>query len=381
MWLLVILHMNNNRNFDYEPGVKRTYTPEEAGHEKFRRPVSRQHRRRKRSINVGVLIITLVFAVIIGVCASVILLGNRESVSQTGKDSESEIIQEGVVTDSPETEPSQEITVTVSEEQMHMGNLILVNYAYPYAFAEAEVNEIVTISEHMNENYYVRNVNMQLRKSIVEIFNDMMNDMYEITGYRCLQVNSSYRSYQEQVDTYAYYKEVNGEEYAKTYVANPGYSEHHTGLALDLNSRTDAGGTLPITSNEKCNWFIENCEDYGFILRYDAAKKDITKISGESWHYRYVGKPHSIIMKDMNFCLEEYTDYLKSYTTDTFVLTYDNGTVSKVEYDVDFDAEYMIYYVPCAGDETVVTVPNFCEYEISGNNVDGFVVTVAKRNG
>ena len=381
MRLLVILYMNNNNNFDFEPGVKRTYTPEEAGHEKFRRPVTRQHRRRKRSINVGVVLITLVFSVIIGVCAAVILLGNREPISQAGKDSEALSKLEAVVTEPAETEPPEELYITVSEEQMHMGNLILVNYAHPYAFAESEVNEIVTISEYKNENYYVRNDSMQLRKSIVDIFNNMMNDMYEITGFRCLQVNSSYRSYQEQVDTYAYYKDLNGEEYAKTYVANPGYSEHHTGLALDLNSRTDAGGTLPITSNERCNWFIENCEEYGFILRYDAAKKDITKISGESWHYRYVGKPHSLIMKDMNFCLEEYTDYIKSFTVDTFVLTYNNGTVSKVEYSTDFDAEYMIYYVPSAGKETVITVPNFCEYEISGNNVDGFVVTVAKRNG
>ena len=373
---------NNNRNFDFEPGVKRTYTPEEAGHDKFRRPVTRQHRRRKRDFNAGIVIITVVFAIVVGVCAGVILLGDREPISEAGKyiEEQSLLNESGIVTESSETEPPAELQINVTEEQMHMGNLILVNYAYPYAFAEAEVNEIVTISEYMNENYYVRNANMKLRKSIVEIFNRMTGDMYAATGYRCLQINSSYRSYQEQVDTYAYYKDTNGEEYAKTYVANPGYSEHHTGLALDLNSITDSGGTSPLIYNEKCQWFMDNCEEYGFVLRYDAAKKDITKINGESWHYRYVGKPHSIIMKSMNFCLEEYTDYIKSFTKDTYVLTYNKGTVSKVEYDIDFDAEYMIYYVPCAGEKTVITVPNFCEYEISGNNVDGYVVTVAKRN-
>ncbi len=377
--LLVIFMDNNNRNFDYEPGVKRTYTPEEAGHERIRRPVSRQHRKRKKSINYGVVIIVVVFAMIVGVCVGVlwggpsdgngVLEGNKVPVTDKNGDA--------VVTTLAETQPPKELKITVTEKEMHMGDLILVNHAYPYAFADEEVNEIVKVFEHKNENYVVRDNTIQLRKSTIDIFNGMMKDMFEATGFGFLQVNSAYRSYEDQVSTYEYYKETNGEEYAKKYVANPGNSEHHTGLALDLNVNRN-GAISYVESDEDCAWFRDHCTDYGFVLRYTPEKMYITGISGETWHYRYVGVPHAEIMTDMDLCLEEYTDYIKGFTQDTLVLYYNEGTMSKVEYDPEFEDGYMIYYVPSAGEKTVIEVPNFCEYKISGNNVDGYVVTAQK---
>ncbi len=364
---------NNNTNFGYEPEIKRRYTPEEVGHDKFRKPVTRQHRKRHRRVNVGVILITLIFVVIVGVCAYIITNGHRDEAvaSISGETTVPEI------TTLVETEPPKEIKVTVTEEDMHKGNLILVNYAYPYAFAESEVNEIVTVASAKNDNYVVRDNTIQLRKSTIEIFNGMMDDMFAATGFNFLQVNSAYRSYEDQVNTYEYYKNANGEEYAKKYVANPGNSEHHTGLALDLNVNRK-GAISYVESDADCAWFRENCDDYGFVLRYTPEKQYITGINGETWHYRYVGKPHAQLMTEMNLCLEEYTDYIKAYTMDTFVLTYDEGTVNKVEYDPELDVDYMIYYVASQGEETVITVPNFVEYEISGNNVDGYVVTVSK---
>ncbi len=367
-------NFNNRRNSDYEPEVKRRYSPEEVGHDKFRRPVTRQHRRRRRDINVGVLIITLVFVVIVGVCAYMIASGNRENIATPGGDVDT--LYTGAVTEA-ETEPPKEISVTVTEEQMHMGDLILVNHAYPYAFAKEEVDQIVSVYQHKNSNYVVRDNTIQLRKSTIDVFNGMMDEMYAATGFNFLQVNSAYRSYEDQVATYEYYKNTNGEEYAKKYVANPGNSEHHTGLALDLNVNRN-GAISYVESDAECAWFRENCQDYGFILRYTPEKMYITGISGETWHYRYVGKPHAALITALGFCLEEYTDYLKSYTMDTYVLTFNDGIMSSMAYDPEFEDGYMIYYVPSAGEETVITVPNFCEYEISGNNVDGYVVTVAK---
>ncbi|MBR6649844.1 MAG: M15 family metallopeptidase [Clostridia bacterium] len=364
---------NNNTNFGYEPEIKRRYTPEEVGHDKFRKPVTRQHRKRHRRINVGIVLITVVFAVIIGVCAYIITSGNRDDVvaSINGETTKEEL------TTPIETEPPKEIKVTVTDEEMHMGNLILVNYAYPYAFAESETSQIVTVASAKNDNYLVRDNTIQLRKSTIEIFNGMMDDMFAATGFNSLQVNSAYRSYDDQVSTYEYYKNANGEQYAKDYVANPGHSEHHTGLALDLN--VNRGGAISyVESDTDCEWFRNNCNNYGFILRYKPEKYYITATKGETWHYRYVGIPHAQIMTDLDLCLEEYTDYLKVYTTDTYVLTYDEGTINKVEYDPELDVDYMIYYVASQGEETVITVPNFAEYEISGNNVDGYVVTVSK---
>ena len=93
---------------------------------------------------------------------------------------------------------------------------------------------------------------------------------------------------------------------AQIAVARGGYSEHNTGLAIDLNGvspnflETDAG-----------KWMAEHAEEYGFILRFPKEKEAETGIMYEPWHYRYVGKEHALKMKELGMCLEEYIDYLK----------------------------------------------------------------------
>ncbi|MBQ7656444.1 MAG: D-alanyl-D-alanine carboxypeptidase family protein, partial [Clostridia bacterium] len=89
-------------------------------------------------------------------------------------------------------------------------------------------------------------------------------------------------------------------------VADPGCSEHHTGLAFDLNV---PGQTFGDTAQYL--WLKQHCWDYGFIMRYTDEKSDITGITGEEWHVRYVGVEHSVRMRDMDMCLEEYVEWLK----------------------------------------------------------------------
>lgn len=96
---------------------------------------------------------------------------------------------------------------------------------------------------------------------------------------------------------------------AEQSVARPGYSEHNTGLAIDLNGvKEDFGGT------SASNWLEQHAPEYGFILRYPKDKQEITKIKYEPWHYRYVGAENAKKMKDRNLCLEEYVAYLKKNT-------------------------------------------------------------------
>lgn len=84
-------------------------------------------------------------------------------------------------------------------------------------------------------------------------------------------------------------------------VADPGTSEHHTGLAFDI---TTPGKTFAGTPQQK--WLHEHCWEYGFIIRYQEGKEALTGFAAECWHIRYVGLPHSIDMRDRNLCLEEY---------------------------------------------------------------------------
>ena len=86
-------------------------------------------------------------------------------------------------------------------------------------------------------------------------------------------------------------------------------------------------------------------------------------------------------MEDMNFCLEEYIDYLKSYTYDGICLGYtaETGTYDiKAEEFYEAESGVMIYYVEALEDATEVLIPKDCVYTVSGNNVDGFIITCTK---
>lgn len=130
-----------------------------------------------------------------------------------------------------------------------------------------------------------------------------------------LWISSAYRSsekqeelFQEEIAGYSksYSSPSEAETYAEKSVARPGYSEHATGLALDLNGVRDDFDTTPAFQ-----WLSNHAQDYGFILRYPKEKQEITKIKYEPWHYRYVGVENAQVMKEKNLCLEEYLDFLE----------------------------------------------------------------------
>lgn len=105
------------------------------------------------------------------------------------------------------------------------------------------------------------------------------------------------------------YEQALKETYEETMPA--GYSEHETGLALDILC---ANNTKMDVSQEKEDaniWLQEHCHEYGFILRYPKDKVDITKINYEPWHFRYVGKDAAKFMKEHDMVLEEFYDMLE----------------------------------------------------------------------
>ena len=84
-------------------------------------------------------------------------------------------------------------------------------------------------------------------------------------------------------------------------IAQPGHSEHHTGLAVDFNTVSP-----DFADTEEYAWLQENAASYGFIQRYPMDKADLTGIDEEVWHYRYVGVAHAEKMTERGLCLEEY---------------------------------------------------------------------------
>lgn len=152
-------------------------------------------------------------------------------------------------------------------------------------------------------------VDLRMYSALTEMFESAAKDevwFWVASGYRSVQEQEIIldRAVKENKDA-----GMNGaaalEEALRT-IARPGYSEHHTGLTVDLNDVSD-----DFESTEAYRWLSEHGADYGFVQRYKADKAGITGIDNESWHYRYVGKKHAKEMEKLDFCLEEYVLYLK----------------------------------------------------------------------
>ena len=122
-----------------------------------------------------------------------------------------------------------------------------------------------------------------------------------------LIVNSSYRDYNSQDEVWSNYENAYGEEYADSIAARPGFSEHQTGLALDIITYGANKNTFEDTDEFK--WLQKNAHKYGFILRYPEGKEDITGYAYESWHYRYIGKEAATEIKNLNITYDEYYAY------------------------------------------------------------------------
>ena len=188
---------------------------------------------------------------------------------------------------------------SIKEATLENGReLILVNsdYSVPDDF---EV-DLITLSN-----------GEQIDREAYEYLQDMFDDM-RAEGYYPLVV-SGYRSEEEQEEIfesrYASYRQdgyskKEAKSLTESWVAEPGTSEHQLGLAADINPDREK------SSDEVYEWLEDNSYKYGFIKRYPADKTEITGISNEPWHYRFVGEEAAEEMYKMNLCLEEYIEYI-----------------------------------------------------------------------
>ena len=120
--------------------------------------------------------------------------------------------------------------------------------------------------------------------------NEFMDAFYEMQSAAALDninlfIASGYRSYDYQVELYNAYVERDGKEAADTYSARPGYSEHQTGLAADINAADSS-----FEDTAEAIWLDKNCYKYGFVVRFPKGKENYTGYTYEPWHLRYVGK-------------------------------------------------------------------------------------------
>ncbi len=179
---------------------------------------------------------------------------------------------------------------------------MLVNKYYKLS-KDYEPTDLVNIKTDYAWGAYGEN---KIRSEVYNAFIDMWNVAKENNIH--LMINSSYRPYSDQERVYNNYKESRGESGADKIAARPGYSEHQTGLALDIFCTTNSS-TKTFAESDAYRWLLENAHKFGFILRYPEGKEDITGYAFESWHYRYVGKELAKLIYEEGITFDEYYAY------------------------------------------------------------------------
>ena len=131
----------------------------------------------------------------------------------------------------------------------------------------------------------------EMRAEAAAALEEMYAACLEETGCQLISV-SGFRSYSKQEKLYkAKLQRVGGKkELAEEYVAPPGASEHHLGLAMDIGQQSKPTLNEKFAETDGGIWARENCWRFGFILRYGEEWEDITGYKYEPWHFRYVGK-------------------------------------------------------------------------------------------
>lgn len=180
------------------------------------------------------------------------------------------------------------------ETNIDEGIKMLVN-KFHYLKEDYSPDDIVSIS-----NWYA----YEGHSTKKEVY-DKYVSMWEVANKEglTLLVNSSYRTFEDQQNEY----DMSNDDYA----SRPGFSEHQTGLALDIVTYDIIGNEFENTDEFK--WLQENAHLYGFILRYPKGKEYITGYNYESWHYRYVGKELATKVKESGLTYDEYYAYYCEY--------------------------------------------------------------------
>ncbi len=269
-------------------------------------------------------------------------------------------------TDTPTDPPAESLyeTITLNNDDIHKGELILVNH--DYAFVGDDDTEITSLFDVKTDSYSVSGMDISLQSAAIEPLNSLLDDFCTESGHNDILIIDGFRTLEKQQELYDADLELTGLD-TSTLVALPGHSEHESGYALDFTLFFSDGSSGEYDGTGDYEWIDNHCAEYGYILRYPADKTEITKIQYESWHYRYVGKPHAYYIMQRGICLEEYISELKDYT------------IEKPLEIVDHDGSaYAVYYVPAETDKTVTYAPILPDkpYTVSGNNADGFIITV-----
>jgi len=191
-------------------------------------------------------------------------------------------------------------------------------------------------------------MSISLHQTTMGAVENLINDAQK-AGAGNFYINSGYRDYNEQAQLY---KDTSD----KATVQKPNHSEHQTGLAADIVALSYTYNSAGESIEEK--WLAQNSWRYGLIARYSEDKRDITRIAGEPWHFRYIGQPHAWYCWANDLCFEEYLQFLKN--SGGYSVTLDGITY------------HVAYERP---DKGMIHMPENMSFTVSSDNTGGYIIT------
>ena len=334
------------------------YSAARLAREKQRREYEQQKKEKLIfTMFVGIILVMILLAILIFKS----VLGGEAPITD---DTETESIE----TEAPAgTEDVAPVSASYEDKKipksdLYAGQLLLINSSNAYRATETVTLQNVYGSRTKFEkasakngyvySYYTAGTEEQLEAETLAALNAMADDFYRLTGNNDLYIHTNS----------AYVKDAS--------------DEHATGRAFNLSVFTIDSVRYELSDSKissDFDWVKENYYKYGFIRRYPEGKTAETGVSNEPYHFLYVGVPHAYYMYKNDLCLEEYLELLR--TAHTY-----NGGEGHLSITDENGVRYAVYYVAAEGD--VVTVPVYINndtYSISGNNTDGFVVTVTLK--
>lgn len=329
---------------------------------------------KNKELNYLAIIKAVVFLVAVAL-AFVLLLVIVQRASETPTVSEPEQSETSLEVSEDTSEESNEtssviinpinnyIPIEIDSALIHEGAVILVNGSNEFVFPKTEFAP--SMAGAKNDDYYVRDRSVHLREDVTKMLNSLMSEYRSLKNKKNVMVFNGYLDYEAQKSYYDRAVSNYGEDKASMMQSKPGFADAHTGYSIEFRMYVNNEAT-EFKGEDETSWIVENAYRYGFIQRFPEGKELTTGFNASASKYRYVGIPHSVIIRNNELTLEEYITRVKAYTYDT------NHWYCEFE-----GSTYEVYYVSASNDEkTVIHVPSDKEFSVSGNNVDGFIVTV-----
>ena len=235
-------------------------------------------RRKIRYNNLAILLAILLLIILIIAKGCSAIFSNREPKEDELAQplTTQDLIQDELPIDQNTADPTSQryytfSSVTLTADDLGKGNLVLVNNNIAFK-GQVTKDELDVVREKKNNAYSVKDYTVLVRPEVMEHLNTMLLDFYNATGSEGVMVNAGYRTLEYQQELYDDDLAQSGQD-SSSLVAKPGFSEHHTGLAIDFTVYEGGKYDQSKIGTGDYAWINENCHKYGFINRYPLGKE------------------------------------------------------------------------------------------------------------